>query len=519
MPDCGKIPTNTERIDWFLPTVTEEIYASAKAMSNSKDTGDTRMGDMVLLFNYTYFARYPHFQIAELQTGKKLSQNSVNSHTTKCALHPEGNHTTADCKKLRQLQLNPPQDKGGRGRIFKGKGRGNQRTPWQCNRNTPPTKGNKGKNGGKGKGKQQTLGFRPPKFTGTCSHCGIVGHMARDCYKRQQGIRQTVLKQHTIIIEDPPISHKKPALIEFQQFPIYVKRPLEEGDKEDMAADQHLEEKESPLSLTDLPPESSSADTDSPSFVPTWGTEPSKGQQQDSTWGEITPKTARHNSPDSKNYRSGICQFCDPPLGTNRAHGPLICRECRVLLEDDKQHEKEQQEYIDRKQAMRQANYATQLAGTTEETKELTQESQSDNETKENNRESSPEPLTTPNSPSARSDIGWGPQQNFVRITLAQLFKTDKRVRLDGKIRSQKLLTTILLTNRFTSLTEIQDEPPIPRWTRQLLQSQFLFLERRQRRKKEKMRQGQNQKSRVITSVTPDAKLLTVATTNQCTRT
>jgi hypothetical protein len=32
MPDCGKISTNTERIDWFLPTVSEDIYASAKAM-------------------------------------------------------------------------------------------------------------------------------------------------------------------------------------------------------------------------------------------------------------------------------------------------------------------------------------------------------------------------------------------------------------------------------------------------------------------------------------------------------
>jgi hypothetical protein len=120
MPDCGKIPTNTERIDWFLPTVTEEIYASAKAMClTQKIQGTLEWGDMVLLFNHTCFARYPHFQIAELQTGKKLSQNSVNSHITKCALHPDGNHTTADCKKLRQLQLNPTQDKGGRrGRKF-----------------------------------------------------------------------------------------------------------------------------------------------------------------------------------------------------------------------------------------------------------------------------------------------------------------------------------------------------------------------------------------------------------------
>ena len=188
MPDCGKIPTNTERIDWFLPTVTEEIYASAKAMClTQKIQGTLEWGDMVLLFNHTCFARYPHFQIAELQTGKKLTQNSLSAHTTKCALHPDGNHTTADCKKLRQIQLQT-NTSGGRGsNKGKGKGKGkSKRPPWQNTNNTAnaPTTNRKG---GKGKGKQHHLGSRQPKFTGTCSHCGIVGHMARDCYKRQQG--------------------------------------------------------------------------------------------------------------------------------------------------------------------------------------------------------------------------------------------------------------------------------------------------------------------------------------------
>jgi hypothetical protein len=78
-------------------------------------------------------------------------------------------------KKFRQLQLNPTQDKEGRGRHFKGKGKGNSRIPWQGNRNLPPYNGHrnsydktKGQNGGKGKGKQQVLGARQPIFTGTC---------------------------------------------------------------------------------------------------------------------------------------------------------------------------------------------------------------------------------------------------------------------------------------------------------------------------------------------------------------
>ncbi len=49
MPDCGKIPTITERIDCFLPTVTEDIYASAKAMClTQKIQGTLEWGDMVI---------------------------------------------------------------------------------------------------------------------------------------------------------------------------------------------------------------------------------------------------------------------------------------------------------------------------------------------------------------------------------------------------------------------------------------------------------------------------------------
>ncbi len=50
-------------------------------------------------------------------------------------------------------------------------------------------------------------------------------------------------------------------------------------------------------------------------------------------------------------------------------NGPLPCKACRVLLEEDKAHEKEQQEYNDK----RQARYAAQLAGTAEAEKDPTQ--------------------------------------------------------------------------------------------------------------------------------------------------
>ena len=99
--------------------------------------------------------------------------------------------------------------------------KGRQSSIWRTN----PTPNPKGK----GKGKTSTLGSRKPKFNGTCSHCGIIGHMARDCYKRQQGTTPVTIKQNTTNVESSQTTtHElKPALIQFQQFPTFVKRKLE----------------------------------------------------------------------------------------------------------------------------------------------------------------------------------------------------------------------------------------------------------------------------------------------------
>ncbi len=92
------------------------------------------------------------------------------------------------------------------------------------------------------------MGSRKPKFTGTCSHCGIVGHMARDCYKRQQETTSTV-KQNTVSCTDDPSASpnltQKPDLIQFQQFPTFVKRKLEcsstnEDSDEEKSDDEDL---------------------------------------------------------------------------------------------------------------------------------------------------------------------------------------------------------------------------------------------------------------------------------------
>jgi hypothetical protein len=58
---------------------------------------------------------------------------------------------------------------------------------------------------------------------------GILGHMARDCYKRQQGPTPATIKPNTTTVDYPQsTTHEtKPALIQFQQFQTFVKRKLE----------------------------------------------------------------------------------------------------------------------------------------------------------------------------------------------------------------------------------------------------------------------------------------------------
>ena len=60
--------------------------------------------------------------------------------------------------------------------------------------------------------------------------------MARDCYKRQNETPSTV-KQNTVsLTDDNPTSltlNKKPELIQFQQFPTFVKRKLEGSSTND----------------------------------------------------------------------------------------------------------------------------------------------------------------------------------------------------------------------------------------------------------------------------------------------
>jgi hypothetical protein len=62
MPECGYVPTSSDRFEWFLPSVTEGIYASAKTLSFTQQiNGTLEWGNLVHLFNHTCYQQYPHF--------------------------------------------------------------------------------------------------------------------------------------------------------------------------------------------------------------------------------------------------------------------------------------------------------------------------------------------------------------------------------------------------------------------------------------------------------------------------
>jgi hypothetical protein len=166
-------PTEEQRIDWFLDSVTERTYDAVQATcSEGNIDGTLTFNKMVKLFTHKCFQRYPEFQIKELVATSSNTTVTNNSTST--------------------------YDKRGRNNRDKGKGRGkgsSSRGP-KGNRNPPGQgqgKGGKGKPKGKGKP-------RPPmgnRNSETCSYCGKPGHENRECRKRQWDEKQAKKPTHS----------------------------------------------------------------------------------------------------------------------------------------------------------------------------------------------------------------------------------------------------------------------------------------------------------------------------------
>ncbi len=154
-------------------------------------------------------------------------------------------------------------------------------------------------------------------------------------------------------------------------------------------------------------------------------------------------------------------------------HGPLICYECRIFLKEDEEHEKEQQAYEDR----RQAKYKAQLEGDT-----VVPKTDTETTTKAEQAPYDGHTYEVARSPSPHRDL----PQKFTRITLAQVFilglqdeRVFKTTRKDGQVLSHRTIPIPLHLNSFACLHEIQDAPPIPRWTERTIQFHIAYLQQR----------------------------------------
>ena len=175
----GKPPTDEEKLDWFLDSVTEPIYEYTKQhCKHLKLMGTLTYSVMANLYKLTCFEKYPHFHVkAQTESDKTLINNALHSNS-----HGRGRGRrqgfTSDKGKGRQ--------KGKGDRHGKGKSKGRGRNPSQTRhkgkgRGSAQQKGNADSKANEG----ATNKNNRTKYQGNCNYCGIWGHLGRDCRKRQ----------------------------------------------------------------------------------------------------------------------------------------------------------------------------------------------------------------------------------------------------------------------------------------------------------------------------------------------
>ncbi len=182
-----KPPTEENKIDWFLDSVTEKTYDSVHATCTDKLLeGDLTFAKVVKLYTHRCFQRYPHFQVEDIDQNnphnKTLSNNSTHIRRNKG-------------------------DKG-KGAVSTGRGRDRDRQHRDHNKRSDSTRSQKGKgngntrsNKGKGKSKSRNTGNRQTQEE-PCTYCGGHNHHARTCYKRLEDEKKTPPKQHKQAIQN-----------------------------------------------------------------------------------------------------------------------------------------------------------------------------------------------------------------------------------------------------------------------------------------------------------------------------
>ncbi len=163
--DPMHLPTEEQKIDWFLDTVTERTYELVHAnCSDANIPGTLTFNKVIKLYTHKCFSRYPQFQLSELVGTAKT---------------PLTNNSTTTIVKGDRRQNDNNRGKG------KGKQKGNRQhqrsySGSQTHDNRNREQGQKQK--GKGKTNRTSQGNRSKK--GPCNYCSKEEHEARECRKR-----------------------------------------------------------------------------------------------------------------------------------------------------------------------------------------------------------------------------------------------------------------------------------------------------------------------------------------------
>ncbi len=185
-PPCPNISTNLKPSWASCLTVVTSPRALRKSIGSAQFVSRRKYKALSYRVKWSYYSithalpntlifNSLNSNIAELKHNKvsnnisRVTQNYTNhggNKDTKCVIHPDGNHTTAECNKLRNLK---GIDKGKGMRTEKRSPR-NQTRPYQHPANAKG-KGTDRKGGEKGKGKPPSMGSRTPRTDITCDHC------------------------------------------------------------------------------------------------------------------------------------------------------------------------------------------------------------------------------------------------------------------------------------------------------------------------------------------------------------
>jgi hypothetical protein len=73
-----KPPTDEDKVDWFLASITEKTYDSVHAGCTDKQLdGTLTFARVVKLYTHRCFQKYPHFQLDDLTNDKKKLSNNT----------------------------------------------------------------------------------------------------------------------------------------------------------------------------------------------------------------------------------------------------------------------------------------------------------------------------------------------------------------------------------------------------------------------------------------------------------